>query len=93
MTVKVFGLLQTLSSVDGVGEGVGVVVSDLLRLGDLPHRPHRAHPGPVDGDLGVLGLQLQLIIAVRGKRPRRLTPSPLLISKAFTSNIQLQLIF
>ena len=52
-SVKVFGLLQPLPSVDGVGEGVGVVVSDLLPLGDLPHRPHRAHPGPVDGDLGV----------------------------------------
>ena len=48
-SVKVFGLLQPLPSVDGVGEGVGVVVSDLLPLGDLPHLT--SHPVPVDGDL------------------------------------------
>ena len=42
VTVKVFGLLQPFLSVDGVGEGVGVVVSDLLTFPDVSccHQKH-----------------------------------------------------
>ena len=42
-----------LPPVQGVGEGVGVRVSDLLPLGNVPGSPHPAQPVAVDRVLGV----------------------------------------